>query len=183
MSREARGRLAGAVLAASLGCGLLAASAHAGGDIFEPMPVNVKVPDGEGAAKVTIPIVGSGTINNMFVGTRVKHPQTKDLKLTLKGPDGNVTTLSDRDTHGQDLGAGSVCGGDPGLMLFGHTSITLLADGTPPYSNSAFQPVEPFDHFIGDSPAGDWTLKVKDLKDGGNRGRLRCFLISFYLTM
>ena len=80
----------------------------------------MQIPDGKGAAKVTIPVEGAGTINNMFVGTRVKHPQTRDLKLTLKGPDGNVTTLSDRDTKGQDLGTGSECGGDPGSCCSAH---------------------------------------------------------------
>lgn len=181
MSREARGRLAAVVLATSLGCGVLAAAAHAGGDIYLPTPVNVKIPDGKGSAKVTIPVAGSGTINNMFLGTRVTHPQTKDLKLSLKSPDGDVTTLSNRETKGENLaGPGEGCQGDASLMFFMHTAITPLSAGTAPYS-STFQPSEPFSDYIGDPPAGDWTLKVKDLKDG-NRGRLRCFLISFYLT-
>jgi subtilisin-like proprotein convertase family protein len=178
MSRGARGRLAVVVLAGSFACGLLAASAQAGGDIWVPTPVNVKIPAGERSAKVTTPIEGSGTINNMFVGVRVTHPQTRDLLLTLRSPTGDLTTLSDRETKGQALGTGTECSGSQ--TMFAHQSSAELSDGTAPYA-ATFAPSEPFTDLIGDSPAGDWTLKVKDLKDG-NHGRLRCFVISFYIT-
>jgi subtilisin-like proprotein convertase family protein len=159
--------------------GIAAGSALAGGNIYLPTAETHKIPDkGDGKVKMTTASPGPGTINDMFVGVRIEHPQTKDLKLWLKGPDGTRAVMSNRDTKGPNLAdPGTGCGGN--LTLFWTAGFADdLSSGTAPYADT-FLPVQPFDVYDGDPAAGDWTLTVKDLKEG-NRGKIRCFLISFY---
>ena len=180
MSRKAH-RLLVALTVAAVGAvaGMSAGSAVAGGDIWIPTAETHKIPDGKGKVKMTTDSPGPGTINDMFVGVRVKHPQTKDLKLSLKGPDGTRAVMSNRDTKGPNLAEpGEGCDGN---LTFFRTGVgDDLSSGTSPYA-ATFAPVESFDVYDGDPAAGDWTLTVKDLK-AGNKGKIRCFLISFYVT-
>src|SRR4051812_30434474 len=101
-------------LVAVTAVGVMAAgSALAGGNIFIQTPETHRIPDGHGSARITTAVAGPGTINDMFVGVRVTHPQTRDLKLSLKGPDGTKRVLTNRDTKGQDLGEpGTGCEGN-----------------------------------------------------------------------
>ena len=164
-----------AVVAAA---GISAGSAVAGGDIWIPTAETHKIPDGNGKVRMTTESPGPGTINDMFVAVRIVHPQTRDLKLSLKGPDDTNAVMSNRDTKGANLAEpGPGCDGD---LTFFRTGNPSLSSGTAPYA-STFAPVRSFDDvYDGDPAAGDWSLTVKDLKEG-NRGRIKCFLISFYV--
>jgi hypothetical protein len=170
--------LALAVTAVLVVAGLTAGQAAAGGDIYITVDETHKIPDkGNGKLKLTVPVSGTGTINNMFVGFRVEHPQTKDLKLSLKSPEGIKTVMSNRDTKGLNLGApGTGCGGTLMILFRGDTD--PLSSGTAPYAGS-FGPSEPFEDYDGEEAQGDWTMTAKDLK-AGNKGKLRCFVLSFY---
>ena len=150
----------------------------AGGDIYIQVPETHKIPDkGNGKMKLTVPVSDTGAINNMFFGFRVEHPQTKDLKLALKSPDGTRTVISNRDTKGADFGdAAKGCSGN--LMYLNSQSATPLSSGTAPYTGS-FAPGESFDAYDGEDAQGDWSLTIKDLKSG-NKGRLHCFILSLY---
>lgn len=174
-----RRRIAGsvAILAAALTAGALAAGASGGGNINSDVPGNVKIPDGKGSAKLGTLINSETELTQIYVGVRVKHPQTKDLKLTLRSAQGTVITLSDRDTKGADLGTGTDCD-DGDLTYLSSFSNASLSDGEAPYSTT-FEPIEPYDDLVGEEVDGTWTLKVRDRKDG-NHGRLKCFRLGLY---
>jgi subtilisin-like proprotein convertase family protein len=156
--------------------GMTAGFAVAGGDIWIPTAETHKIPDGTGKVTMTAASQGPGTITDMFVGVRIEHPQTRDLKLSLKGPDGTKVVMSNRDTKGPNLAEpGSGCGGNLTFFRAGNDD---LSTGSAPYADT-FAPVQSFDVYYGGPAEGDWKLIARDLKKG-NRGKIRCFLISFY---
>lgn len=180
-----------AVLAAAL---VLAPAAQAGsGEGFFYTKGPVPIPDGHGAAKLDIvsvlPSDVDPTVDDVNLTVRVNHPQTRDLVVTLKRPDymgafagPRVLTLSNRDTHGTNLGRGRCPATNPGVALarfttFDDDASTAIGDGTAPYEG-IFDPVEPMSTFNQYHAApGDpetWTLKVKDVRAGHLPGKLLC---------
>jgi subtilisin-like proprotein convertase family protein len=165
--------------AAVVTAGVSAGSAVAGGDIFIEVEDTHRIPDkGHGKVKMTASAT-PGTISYMFVGVRIKHPQTRDLKLSLRSPDGVRRVLSSRDTRGSNLGeAGEGCDGE--ITVFHSEFGSPLSGGSAPYAG-AFTPVGDFSDYYGDPTEGDWTLTVRDLKEG-HTGKIKCFELSFYLV-
>lgn len=181
MSTEARRLcLAGIVAALAAVGGITAGSAVAGGDIYIPLAETHKIPDkGHGKLSVTIQVDQDRTINtnNSFIGLRVEHPQTKDLKVFLKSPAGTKIALSDRDTKGPNLGdAATGCGGN--LTFIDRNAVNPLSSGTAPYAGH-FMGAEPLATYDGEGTLGDWKLTVKDVK-AGNKGKLHCVVLSLY---
>lgn len=172
--------LAGIVAAVAAIAGITAGSAVAGGDIYIPVAETHKIPDkGRGKLTMTVPVDEDRVINNMFVGLRVEHPQTKDLKLWLKDPAGTKAVLSDRDTQGANFAdSATECGGN--LTYLAKNAPNELSDGSAPYTGS-YLAAEPLSIFDGESTLGDWKLTIKDLK-AGNKGNLHCFVLSLYGT-
>ncbi len=156
---------------------LLPASALAGGFelIYDRDPV--EIPDGQGAARIKLETAVGGVASAVQPNFRVNHEHTQQLKLMLKGPDGEKVVLSDRETHGKNLG-GNPCGEDPNLV--GYTGFrddetSTLADGAPPFTGYSL-PNEPLAPFVSAPVDGPWTLIVKDTKEG-TKGSLRCGLM------
>ena len=106
MTRKTRKPIVAAVIATmAAAAGIAAGSAVAGGDIYITIPETHKIPDkGKGKMKLTVPVSGTRRDQQHVLGFRVEHPQTKDLKLALKSPDGTKTVMSDRDTTGANFG-------------------------------------------------------------------------------
>jgi subtilisin-like proprotein convertase family protein len=164
------------VFAALLATGVLATSAIAGGDVYEPKPVDLKIPDGKGKVTTSIGIDDANAVGDVFVGVRVKHPRTKDLKLTLTSPGGTKVTLTNRDTKGANLGTGQGCSGNPTIF---RDNGQELSTGTAPYTSSTFKPAQPLGAMDSEPIDGKWKLTAKDLKSG-EHGKLKCYLVSVY---
>jgi hypothetical protein len=128
-----------------------ASTAYAGvGEGFFCAKGPERIPDGHGGAKLRIhsilPTDIDPTIDYVSVSLRVNHPQTRDLIVRLRrpnfiymgSPQSSIpigVTLSDRDTHGKNLGRGKCFESNPG---FAPDRLTTLNDsGGPPPPRSA----------------------------------------------
>jgi len=197
-----------AALAAPL---ILAGAAQAGsGEGFFYAKGPKVIPDGHGVAKLhfqtTLPNDVDPTVDYVSVSLRVSHPQTHDLIVSLQRPNfadtggqnqslPTVVTLSDRSTHGKNLGRGGCPDSNPGFAPAGFTTLNdlggppppmspsptpPLSTGSPPYAG-VFAPAEPLSGFQGyhaapaTNPASPetWTLSVKDVRPK-HSGKLLC---------
>jgi hypothetical protein len=191
-------------LAVSFGCLLAGPSApfaYGGqGEGFFYAKGPKRIPNGHGSARLPIQSVLPNDVDPRLdyvtLSLRVKHPQTHDLIVKLKRPDfqfgGNPqstiprsVTLTDRDTHGRNLGRGTCPDSNPlfappGFTTFDDsggpplpmmpTAQPPLSTGSAPYAGS-FQPFEPLSGFndYHAAPSTDpaspetWTLIVKDV--------------------
>jgi subtilisin-like proprotein convertase family protein len=118
------------------------------GFIGEP----VAVPDGTGSASATAVVSGlSGSIASVQVWAQIDHPDPRELRLRLIGPDGTTVLLHDRSGAIQQ----------PINAVYGRTDV-------PAQSLSAFQ---------GKQANGTWTLTVED-QVAGATGRIRNFSVT-----
>jgi hypothetical protein len=173
-----------AAIVAIAASALLAPTARAGDDAFQYKVGPVRIPDGHGAAKLRFPFTAppSASVTAVRPNFRVRHRQTHQLRLYLKGPDGTTRLLSDRETHGRNLGEDS-CGADPnglGYTGFFDGASASLDEDAAPYTGY-FLPNQPLTVFDGNTFAGSWKLIVRDTKDG-KHGKLLCGLIDIQYT-
>ncbi len=114
--------------------------------------VPVAVPDGTGSASATAVISGlSGSVASVQVWAQIDHPDPRELRLRLTGPDGTSVLLHDRSGLIQQ----------PINAVYGRTDV-------PAQSLSAFQ---------GKPANGTWTLTVED-QVAGATGRIRNFSVT-----
>jgi len=160
------------------------------------------IPDGHGAVRLKLeselPNDMDPSLDDVNLSLRVRHPQTHDLIVRLKRPNyigmagefagPRTLTLSDRDTHGNNLGKG-VCPNSPPIATpplfttFDDAASSAIGAGTAPYKG-AFDPIEPLTGFnqYHAAPSTDpaspetWTLTVKDVKSG-HAGDLLCAVL------
>lgn len=182
---------------------LAAAVAQAGqgeGFFYEQGPK--AIPDGHGAASLKLeselPNDVDPVLDDVNLSLRVKHPQTHDLIVRLKRPNyigmagefagPRILTLSDRDTHGKNLGKGG-CPDSPPIATpplfttFDDAASSAIGAGTAPYEG-AFDPIESLTGFNGYHAAPStnaaspetWTVTVKDVKSG-HAGDLLCAVL------
>ena len=145
------------------------------------------IPNGHGAAKLTIDLDGLDPIIDVDALVRVEHPKTQQLSISLKSPTGIKTKLSKHDTRGKDLGSGKCFKHPmtstefPDFMAFDDEAAGPISSGSapyasgrsPPYSNPAFQPRQPLSRFDSSNANGKWKFIVKDTKPG-KAGEFRC---------
>lgn len=163
-------------LAATASAALLPAGAGAGltgvAQYYEHDPV--KIPNGSGAARMVFEENALDNTGSVSVAVRVRHERTQQLELSLKAPDGTKVSLSEGETHGEDLGVGP-CPAQPDapdMTTFRDASAQPLASGSAPYTGN-FLPHEPLAAFPEDFPAGHWVITVRDTQ-GGASGKLLC---------
>ena len=112
----------------------------------------VAVPDGTGSASATAVISGlSGSVASVQVWAQIDHPDPRELRLRLTGPDGTSVLLHDRSGLIQQ----------PINAVYGRTDV-------PAQSLSVFQ---------GKTANGTWTLTVEDQVPGAT-GRIRNFSVT-----
>lgn len=112
----------------------------------------LSVPDGTGSATATAIVSGlSGSVASVQVWAQIDHPDPRELRLRLTGPDGTSVLLHDRTGEAQR----------PINALYGRTD-------APAESLSAFQ---------GHLANGVWQLTVEDLVAGAT-GRIRNFSVT-----
>jgi hypothetical protein len=175
----------GAAAVALAAAALVPAAAWAGDSTFQYEVGPVPIPDGHGSAKLSFHFIAPPTANITAVrpNFRVRHRQTHQLELFVKGPDGTKRRLSDHQTHGRNLGE-DACGADPnGLSFTGFWSDPLadpLDAGSAPYSGY-YLPDQSLTVFNGDTFAGTWKIIVKDTR-AGRHGKLLCGLMSIFYT-
>ncbi|MDQ5841787.1 MAG: S8 family serine peptidase, partial [Chloroflexota bacterium] len=116
--------------------------------------VPVAVPDGTGSASATAVVAGlSGSVASVRVWAQIDHPDPRELRLTLTGPDGTSVLLHDRSGALQQ----------PINALYGLTDVSAQ-------SLSVFQ---------GRQANGTWTLAVED-QVAGATGRIRNFSVTVF---
>jgi subtilisin-like proprotein convertase family protein len=138
----------------------------------------VRIPDGQGSARMTWTDDDWPTAGSVTVQLRVRHERTQQLDLALRAPDGDKVALSRGDTRGENLGTGPCVEGDPDATVytgFRATSAQDLSSGSAPYADFFF-PVESLAPMTGDPGPGSWQLIVKDTKEG-TTGSLKCALV------
>jgi subtilisin-like proprotein convertase family protein len=176
VSRGTRASLiAVAAAVATMAAGIVAGSAAAGGNIYIPKPVDLKIPDGKGKVTTRIGVDDANSVGDVFVGLRVKHQRTRDLKLWLTSPSGTKVTLTNRDTHGADFGTGPAC---EGQITYFRDIGADLSSGSAPYLGT-FKPAQQLGALDSEPIDGKWKLTAKDLRSG-ERGKLKCFVLSVY---
>ncbi|HEX9304184.1 MAG TPA: S8 family serine peptidase [Thermoanaerobaculia bacterium] len=112
----------------------------------------VAIPDGTGSASATATISGlTGSIASVQVWVEIDHPDPRELRLRLTGPDGTSVLLHDRTGALQQ----------PINAVYGRTDV----------------PAQPLSTFQGKGANGTWTLTVEDLV-AGSTGRIRNFSIT-----
>ena len=110
------------------------------------------VPDGTSSASATAVVSGlTGSIASVQVWAQIDHPDPRELRVRVTGPDGTAVLLHDRTGAVQQ----------PINALYGRTDV-------PAQSLSAFQ---------GHLANGVWTLTVEDLVAGAT-GRIRNFSVT-----
>lgn len=108
---------------------------------------------------VSVPSVGVITDINIL-DLDIEHTWVNDLTVTLTSPQGTTVSLIDQ-----------ICGGDVDMFLniddagAAHNTIPC-----PPVGGGTFQPDGTLSSFLGEDPAGTWTLTVTDNanQDGGS---------------
>ena len=136
----------------------------------------IEIPNGHGAATMTFNADPSTrTVSNVIARFRVRHEQTRQLKLLVKSPAGEKVLVSDGETHGPDLGSGRCRKSSSNVVFTGFTdgASQELADSSAPYPGD-FKPHEPLAPLTGDHPDGKWSLIVKDTNPAGDPGTFRC---------
>jgi subtilisin family serine protease len=124
------------------------AGSRFGGFVGNP----VSVPDGTGSASATATVSGlTGSVAGVRVWAQIDHPDPRELKLRLTGPDSTSVLLHERTGAIQR----------PINAVYGWTDV-------PAQSLSAFQ---------GHPANGAWTLTVEDQVPGAT-GRIRNFSVT-----
>jgi subtilisin-like proprotein convertase family protein len=112
----------------------------------------VSFPDGTGSASAAAVVSGvSGSVASIQVWAQIDHPDPRDLRLRLTGPDGTSILLHDRTGAAQR----------PLNSLYGRTDV----------------PVQALSAFQGHAANGLWTLTVED-QVAGSTGRIRNFSLT-----
>lgn len=123
--------------------------------------VPVVVPD-LGTITSSVTLTGSGLAKGIRVRIgELDHPQTRDLRIELIGPDGRSVILAD--------GRG---GSGSGYLntVFDDAATTSIWSGSVPFTGS-FQPQQPLSTLAGEPVAGTWSLRVSD-RVAGDSGAL-----------
>jgi subtilisin-like proprotein convertase family protein len=112
----------------------------------------VSFPDGTGSASATAVVSGvPGSVASVQVWAQIDHPDPRELRLRLTGPDGTSVLLHDRTGMAQR----------PINALYGRTDV----------------PAQPLSAFQGHAANGFWTLTVEDQVPGAT-GRIRNFSLT-----
>jgi hypothetical protein len=186
VSRQARTWRVALAAAATAILGSLAFSGTAAALLLDYEFVDEPIPDGGGAAKVTFEEDGLDSLVDLDVLVRVKHAKTRQLVISIKGPDETKVKLSKHDTRGKHLGKGKCFNPPmqsdqfPDFMAFDDEGKRIskgsapYASGiAPPYPRPSFKPRRRLSVFDGADPNGTWKLAVKDTTPGAD-GRLIC---------
>ena len=123
-----------------------------------------------------INITAAGTVSSASVPVfQVSHPWIGDISATLMSPMGTTIQLFD----GPGIPASTYgCNGDDIDASFSDaaaanfTAFENTCNGTPPGISGAFQPMQAFSAFNGESITGNWTLTVFDSYLAGDDGVL-----------
>ncbi|HEY3492477.1 MAG TPA: proprotein convertase P-domain-containing protein, partial [Solirubrobacterales bacterium] len=134
--------------------------------------ISVAIPD-LNTVEVPIFIPDAGAVNDVNVRVRLNHTFTGDLVVSLIGPDGTTSVLSNRRGGGGDnFGSGAnSCSGSP--TTFDDSAATAISAGTAPF-NGSFKPDSPLSAFNGKPTAGIWKLRVSD-QAAADVGTIFCF--------
>ena len=124
--------------------------------------------------------VGISPVTDVDAMVRVRHPQTKQLSVKVKGPDGTKVKLSKGDTKGENLGQGACkdppqqSDDFPDFTVFDDDATDELSAGSAPYA-SGFEPSYDGNSFLprgdllafdGIDSVGKWRITVKDTVNG-----------------
>jgi hypothetical protein len=164
----------------------LSFSGTAGAVLLDYEFVDARIPDGHGATTVKFKENGLGDLTDVDALVRLRHPKTRQLAISLKGPDGTKVKLSKHDTRGKNLGKGKCFDPPmqstefPDFMAFDDEG-EEISSGSPPYASGrappypqpSFKPRRPLSRFDAPDPNGTWKLTVKDTAPG-RHGRLIC---------
>lgn len=122
--------------------------------------ISVAIPD-LNTVDVPLFIPDAGAVSDVNVRLRLNHTFTGDLVVSLIGPDGTTSVLSNRRGSGGDnFGSGAnSCSGAP--TTFDDSAATAISAGTAPF-NGSFRPDSPLSAFNGKPTAGIWKLRVSD---------------------
>ncbi len=126
---------------------------------------------GLATATVTAPAL---TIDEVRVLLDLQHHDTNDLVIDLVSPDGLTVRLVD-----PDVPASIRRGRNFDRTLFAQDAPDRINDAAAPFAGT-FRPSAPLPGlaaFAGPRPAGDWTLRIEDLRTDSNTGTLRAFVL------
>ncbi len=127
----------------------------------------LRIPQGDGVTQPptgttisTLTVDETRPILDLNVRVNIQHSFVSDMRLTLIAPDGTSVLLFDRrGGNGQDL-AGTV---------FNDEAAVEIANGVAPFDRAGgYKPENSLNAFNGKSAAGNWVLRVDDVKAGDN---------------
>ena len=173
--------LAVSLAAAAVGVGTVLSGPAAAGltGVFQLHETEaVRIPDGQGAARMTWTSDDWPNAASVTIQMRVRHERTQQLNLALRAPDSDKVALSRGDTRGENLGTGPCVDDEPDATEYTGFRATFaqeLSSGSAPYAGF-FYPVESLAPMTGDPGPGSWQLIVKDTKEGTG-GSLKCALL------
>ncbi|WP_020473323.1 S8 family serine peptidase [Zavarzinella formosa] len=119
----------------------------------------------------TIKIDGSFTISDVNVQLNITHPQDKDLKISLLGPDGTrVYLINQRGGTGANLTN----------TVFDDDASQKITAASAPFTGT-YKPETALSQFKGKLAKGTWQLIIEDVNKG-NSGRLNSWSLNFNST-
>lgn len=114
----------------------------------------VSIPDGSSSATATATVAGfAGTLGSVQAWVEIDHPDPRELRVRLAGPDGTSVVLHDRTGLPQH----------PINAVYGKTDAATV----------------PLTAFRGKQANGTWTLTVSDMISG-QTGRIRNFSVALF---
>jgi subtilisin-like proprotein convertase family protein len=146
----------------------------------------IKIPNGSGAARMTFNATQQtgNAVGGIVVDVRVRHEQTHQLEVYVKGPSGPAVALVSHETRGADYGSGQCQSDHPSETLFTRFydgASSAISTGTQPYTGG-WLPHDSLAGFATASIAGTWSIIVKDTHPSGHSGTLKCGMIEIPLS-
>ncbi|MGL4420019.1 MAG: proprotein convertase P-domain-containing protein, partial [Gemmataceae bacterium] len=104
-------------------------------------------------AKISLPALPAGqVVGDVVVDVNIAHAFTKDLKLELVSPAGDVVLLSNK--------LGGAGDNYTNTRFDENAQVSIAASGAP--FRGTFRPLGLLSNFAGAQAAGDWTLRITD---------------------
>src|SRR5262249_55984487 len=116
----------------------------------------------------TVPLVVDRdiTIANLTVSLTATYPNTADLTIQLKGPDGTTVNLFNQRGNGANMKA----------TLFDDSASTPISSGSAPFAGT-YRPEGALSAFKGKNAHGTWQLLISN-RPGVDHGRLNLFTLN-----
>ncbi len=128
------------------------------------------IPD-SGAVNATLTLTDTAALTGLEVWVNLTHPHDADLTLTLISPQGASVPLAQRVGDGANFTR----------TWFADYALQTIGAGAPPFTGR-YRPAGQLSALLGQSPAGVWTLRVRDAVSNGQSGALQGWGLRYQLA-